>query len=85
MTLCYYYPKNKETLNLPKGVISLASSSLNGCIFKELDIPEGIGEINLDLSECKKLKSINFPASAWWIDTYSLAYQISYQVHRCGR
>lgn len=75
MTLCYYYPKNKETLNLPKGVISLASSSLNGCIFKELDIPEGIGEINLDLSECKKLKSINFPASAWWIDTYSLAYR----------
>ena len=75
MSLLYYYPKNKETLVLPKSVISLASSSLNGCLFKELDIPEGIGEVNLDLSECKKLKSINFPSTVWWIDTWSLAYR----------
>ena len=71
----YYYPKNKTTLSLEKSCVTLAYSSLNGCKFKEIDLPEGASCLYLDLLDCKNLKTINIPSSVCWVDSWCLAYR----------
>ncbi len=71
-----YYPKNKSTLSLYKDCVTIGYTALNGCPISELDLPEGMSYMNLDLSNCKKLKTINIPASVWYISTYEMQYRM---------
>lgn len=69
-----YYPKTRTALNLEFGCVTIAYSAINGCAFTSLDLPDGMAEFWCDLSQCKKLKTINFPSSMTYISEYSLAY-----------
>ena len=69
-----FYPKDRTKLKLDFGCLTLAYESINGCDFKKLNIPEGIQVIDVNLSACRKLKSINIPASVRYIDSFSIGY-----------
>ncbi|MCR5521525.1 MAG: leucine-rich repeat domain-containing protein [Lachnospiraceae bacterium] len=69
-----YYPKTRTALNLEFNCLTIAYSAINGCAFSTLDLPDGMTEFYCDTSNCKKLKTINFPESMMYISDYSLAY-----------
>ncbi len=67
-----YYPRSSTSLKLDFDCITMAFESVNGCAFKNLDIPEGVQTLNVNLRECNKLKSINIPESVQYINEYSI-------------
>lgn len=77
-----YYPKTRTALNLEFNCLTIAYSAINGCAFKTLDLPDGMTVFDCDTSQCKKLKSINFPESICYISDYSLAYASSNSIEK---
>ncbi|MCR4721110.1 MAG: leucine-rich repeat protein [Lachnospiraceae bacterium] len=68
------YPKNRTELKMNKKCITIAYSAINGCDFKTLDIPEGVAYFYVNLSDCKKLTSINIPSTMVYINSENIAY-----------
>ncbi len=51
-------------LDIPKGVVRIASNALTGGCFSSITIPEGVTSMRMtQFEDCENLKSIHFPAS----------------------
>ncbi len=51
-------------LDIPKGVVRIASNALTGGRFSSITIPEGVTSMRMtQFEDCENLKSIHFPAS----------------------
>ncbi len=51
-------------LDIPKGVVRIASNALTGGRFSSITIPEGVTSMRMtQFDDCENLKSIHFPAS----------------------
>jgi len=71
-----YYPKNKTKLAVHSDCITLAYESLNGCAFSDLEIPESVGEVSLDLNNCDKLKTMTLHDDIFYVDEFATSYNM---------